>query len=203
MNIPGSTVGLTELVGRSRRRGGDKVFSFSLSTDAQVTIDLCSPYTNYDTYLHLFAACPISYHNVGSATFPRNAQAMISNDDGPYRSCRHTWVGRRRRMTPSRISTGLKAGQQYFIVVGGYGSHNGAHGLTMKVEQQTPNQYCQAQNAEAVVAGSTRRRRWDWRRRRSVCRTYITPNRCLGGNQLCGADRADSVDVCDLSLIHI
>eukprot|EP00741_Cyanophora_paradoxa_P003004 tig00000658_g2916.t1 len=100
----GSTAGGQDLL-QPFYASPEKFFRFVVSTTRAVTVSLCSATTNFDTYLHVFNACPIT----GVA-----ATRVALNDDGCGAGSK-----------ASRLTFTATGNVVYFIVVEGFNSAAG------------------------------------------------------------------------------
>eukprot|EP00741_Cyanophora_paradoxa_P016704 tig00020938_g16133.t1 len=116
----GTTVGAQSRL-NTGHASGEVVYSFTPATGGYKTISLCSPNTDFDTVLSVFAGCP------GPSSLP----LAMDNDGCGVGS--GSASGR-----ASLIRLAATAGMQYTIAVEGYGNASGRFELTI-VDHSCPN----------------------------------------------------------------
>ena len=97
--------------------GEDYTYTFYVFEDMTITVDLCSPITDYDTKLEIFTADEFCvYTSTG-----------YYDDDGPFGTCPDSPAP----YTPSLLENVMLTEGVYYIVVDGYGGDAGNYGISV------------------------------------------------------------------------
>ncbi len=134
--VSGSTVGAMNVIGNP---AGDAVYRLDLSSPKWISLDLCDPNTNYDTYLRVYDRC---------LDDPDVVQ-LAYNDDG------QTCTESSEEGLVSRIDNLLLPVGSYYIVVEGYSGNEGSFNLSVSCQDATPVDFADTIECGDTVTGST------------------------------------------------
>jgi hypothetical protein len=118
---------------------GDAIYALEVDEAVELTIDLCSSWVEFDTYLRVYDGCP----DTGSQ--------IAFNDNGPLGYCPEAYT----EIPPSKIENLLLAPGLYYIVVEGNGNSEGFFYLNLEWGTPDPCDHATPVNCGDTVGGST------------------------------------------------
>lgn len=117
---------------------GDAIFALEVDDPVELTLDLCSDWVEFDTYLRVYDGCPDTGNQIAF------------NDDGPLGYCPVAYT----EIPPSKIENLLLPPGLFYIVVEGNGNSEGIFELNLDWGSPDPCDFGTPINCGDVVSGS-------------------------------------------------